>query len=161
MSVTPDIGIKRLGSADVLLASTTLQLMAEVFEEPCEPLREPYLQRLLGREDFWLLAALDGDRPVGGLTAWALPLTRVESSEIFIYDLAVHPRSQRKGVGRRLVQELRRLAAVRGMLVAWVPADNEDEHALEFYRAIGGSASPVTIFTFTTPPAGPARSAEA
>jgi aminoglycoside 3-N-acetyltransferase I len=73
---------------------------------------------------------------------------------MFIYDLAVHPLNQRRGVGRRLVRELRRLAAARGMSVAWVPADNEDEHALEFYRAIGGAASPVTIFTFSTPPGG-------
>lgn len=154
MHEAPKVAVKRLGTADLTIASATLQLMAEVFEEPCEPLRESYLRRLLGREDFWLLAALDGDRPVGGLTAWALPLTRVESREMFVYDLAVHPTNQRRGIGRMLVHEVRRLAVAQGILVAWVPADNEDEHAIEFYRALGGTASPVTIFTFSESPRG-------
>jgi aminoglycoside 3-N-acetyltransferase I len=30
----------------------------------------------------------------------------------------------------------------------FVPADNEDEHAIDFYHAIGGEASAVTFFTF-------------
>lgn len=151
MSPTSEIRTRRLGPSDVALASATLACMAEAFGEPYEPVSEPYLRRILAREDFWLLAALDGQRPVGGLTAWALPLTRVEVSELFIYDLAVHPANQRTGVGRMLMWELRRMAAAVGMMVAWVPADDDDAHALEFYRAIGGVASPVTIFTFTTP----------
>ena len=78
-------------------------------------------------------------------------MTRTESSEIFIYDLAVHPDHQRTGVGRRLVAELRAQAAALGIGELFVPADNEDVHALDFYRAIGGAAAPVTIFTFTQP----------
>ena len=30
----------------------------------------------------------------------------------------------------------------------FVPADDEDVHALVFYRAVGGAAAPVTVFTF-------------
>ena len=30
----------------------------------------------------------------------------------------------------------------------FVPADNDDQHALAFYTAIGGEAAPVTIFSF-------------
>ena len=30
----------------------------------------------------------------------------------------------------------------------FVPADNDDTHALDFYRAIGGVPAPVTMFTF-------------
>lgn len=30
----------------------------------------------------------------------------------------------------------------------FVPADDEDTHALDFYQAIGGLGTPVTIFTF-------------
>lgn len=58
------------------------------------------------------------------------------------------PAHQRKGVGRRLVEELRRLAAAAGVQVIFVPADNEDTHALDFYQALGGTAAPVTFFTF-------------
>jgi aminoglycoside 3-N-acetyltransferase I len=43
---------------------------------------------------------------------------------------------------------LRSQAAVAGITVAFVPADNQDTHALDFYQALGGVPAPVTIFTF-------------
>jgi aminoglycoside 3-N-acetyltransferase I len=141
--------VKRLTLGDRDLARALFTLMADVFEEDGEALSDDYLDRLLGREDFWAIAAFIGDQIIGGVTAHTLPMTRTESSEIFIYDLAVRPDQQRKGVGRRLVAELRAKAAAMGISEVFVPADNDDVHALDFYRAIGGVASPVTIFTFT------------
>ncbi|MBK8171000.1 MAG: GNAT family N-acetyltransferase [Sandaracinaceae bacterium] len=55
---------------------------------------------------------------------------------------------QRLGVGRALMSELIRLAKASAIRVSFVPADNEDAHALDFYRALGGEESPVTFFTF-------------
>lgn len=122
--------------------------MARVFDEVAAPLGDAHLSRVLSRPDFWAFAAVDGDRVVGALTAHTLPMTRSESDEIFIYDLAVVPERQRQGIGRRLVEALRAGARAEGVTVTFVPADNDDTHALDFYRAIGGSPAPVTIFTF-------------
>jgi aminoglycoside 3-N-acetyltransferase I len=141
-------GVRRLGPDDRAAARRALRLISQVFEEPPATLSDSYLAALLARPDFWLVAALVQDEPIGGLTAHTLPMTRRETSELFIYDLAVHPPHQRGGVGRALVQALREEAARQGIVVSFVPADNEDEHALEFYRAIGGAPAPVTIFTF-------------
>jgi aminoglycoside 3-N-acetyltransferase I len=55
---------------------------------------------------------------------------------------------QRRSVGRLLVTRLRELARDEGIDDIFVAADNEDTHALEFYRALGGVASAVTIFSF-------------
>ena len=77
-----------------------------------------------------------------------MPLTRTESTELFIYDIAVRPEHQRRGIGRQLVQTVRELAAETGIMTTWVPAENEDDHAVEFYRSIGGVPNPVTVFTF-------------
>ena len=148
MSVgAPGVVVRRLSAEDVTLAAATLTMMAEVFEEPHDELSVAYVGRLLQRSDFWLLAAVLDGAPVGGVSAHALPLTRIESTELFIYDLAVHEEYQRRGIGRVLVQELTAQAAREGIHVAWVPADNEDEHALEFYRSLGAAEAPVTIFT--------------
>jgi aminoglycoside 3-N-acetyltransferase I len=51
------------------------------------------------------------------------------------------------GIGRRLVEALRDAANAIEADV-FVPADDEDLHALDFYRALGGEPAPVTIFTF-------------
>lgn len=40
--------------------------------------------------------------------------------------------------------------AAAGMAETWVPVDNDDRHAVEFYRRTGGSGQPVTIFTYST-----------
>jgi aminoglycoside 3-N-acetyltransferase I len=140
--------IQRLGPADASLAREAFMLMAAVFETEAEPLSDGYLQRLLAREDFWALAALDGDTILGGATAHTLLMTRSEAPEILLYDIAVRPDRQRQGIGRRLVETLRQQAAAAGIHTLWVPADNEDTHALDFYRALGGEPGAVTIFSF-------------
>ena len=126
-------------------------MMAKVFEEEHRELGDEYVDHLLARADFWVLAALDGEGVVGGLTAHALPMTRSESQELFIYDVAVHGGHQRRGVGRLLLTHLQRIAREAGILVSFVPADDEDKHALDFYRAVGGIPQKVTFFTFDAP----------
>jgi aminoglycoside 3-N-acetyltransferase I len=123
-------------------------LMANVFEEPGAELTDVYVDRLLARQDFWAVAAVVGDEIVGGLTAHTLPMTKSESSEIFIFDVAVRPDHQRTGVGRLLLATLREEGARQGIVQVFVAVDDEDLHALDFYRALGGAASPVTMFTF-------------
>ena len=141
--------IVRLGPGSNDRAQALFRLMAEVFEEPRGTLGERYVERLLSRADFWALAALENDEVVGGLTAHALPMTTSESSELFIYDVAVDSAHQRQGIGRQLFAALREQAAAEGIDVLFVPADNEDAHALDFYRAIGGAPAPVTLFSFS------------
>ena len=151
-----DVRVRRLGAGDRTCARALFALMAEVFDEPGAPLGDGYLDALLARPDFWAVAAVaagaDGaDEVLGGVTAHALPMTRAETWELFLYDVAVRADWQRRGVGRRLLAALRAEAASTGIRVAFVPADDEDDHALEFYRALGGDPSPVTIFTFSSP----------
>ena len=143
------IEIRRFSRDDVAAARQLFALMAEVFDEDARPLSDIYVDRLLGRAEFWALAAfIDGDL-VGGLTAHTLPMTRAEVSEIFINYIAVRDDRQRQGVGRRLDETLREIAAAHGIHDLFVPADDDDAHALEFYRALGATASPVTLFAFS------------
>lgn len=143
-----EIYIERLRATSLERTRELFTLIAEVFEMDTEPLGDAYLTRLLEREDFWAMAAFENGRLVGGLTAHTLPLTRAETQELFLYDIAVRPECQRQGVGRQLVAALRARAAAAGIQVLFVAADEEDSQALDFYRAMGGSASPVTIFRF-------------
>ena len=52
----------------------------------------------------------------------------------FLLDTTVHPEWQRRGIGRRLVQEAARVAAERGM--HWLHVDYEP-HLEKFYRDCG------------------------
>jgi aminoglycoside 3-N-acetyltransferase I len=149
MALMGDIRVERLTVADVERARVLFTTMAAVFEIDSDPLSDGYLLRVLVREEFWALAASIDGRIVGGLTAHTLPLTGAEVSEVLIYDIAVIPDYQRQGIGRQLVATLRAQASACGITVVFVPADNEDAHALDFYQALGGVATSVTIFTFS------------
>jgi aminoglycoside 3-N-acetyltransferase I len=146
---TDEMRTKRLTADDREFARRLFALMAEVFDEDSEQLSDGYLGRLLGRADFWAIAAFVGDDIIGGITAHTLPMTRTESSEIFIYDVAVREDHRRKGVGRQLMTALQEGARAVGIYDLFVPADDDDIHALDFYRALGGIASSVTLFTFS------------
>lgn len=140
--------ITRLTPDDRDLARATFLTMAEVFETTGTPLGDTYLDQILGRDDFWAFAAVVDGRVVGGLRAHVLPMTAAETAELFLYDIAVRPEYQRQGLGRQLVAALRALGAAHGIAVMFVPAENEDTHALDFYRALGGVPTPTTFFTF-------------
>lgn len=130
------------------MAATLLVIMAEVFDEPATPAEPGYLRQLLQREDVWIYAALEQGRPIGGLTAFVLPVPRIQASELLIYDIAVSEARQRQGIGRALLQAALDAARQAGLVATWVPADNADQPALDFYRAVGASAAATTIFTF-------------
>jgi aminoglycoside 3-N-acetyltransferase I len=136
--------IIRLTPDDSELAVAVFSMMASVLA-----LGADYVTRLLSRNDFCALAALEDGKPIGGLTAFILPLTRSELAELFIYDIAVQRAHRRRGIGRQLVDTIRGLAADAGIATTWVPAEDNDAGALEFYRAIGGAPAPATIFTFS------------
>ena len=72
------------------------------------------------------MAAFADDQLVGGVTAHAVPMTTAESSELFIYDIAVRADVQRQGIGRALMTALRAAATAEGIGDLFVPADNED-----------------------------------
>ena len=143
-----EIRIDRLTVADVELARALFATMARVFAMDAEGLSDNYLARLLDRDDFWALSASVDGQLVGGLTAYTLALTRAEVSEVFIYDIAVVPDWQRQGVGPSADVYVAIGRGRRGYPVVFVPADDEDTHALDFYQALGGVPAPVTIFTF-------------
>jgi aminoglycoside 3-N-acetyltransferase I len=140
--------VRRLVAGELDLARRTFAAMADGFEDAWAPLSDAYLGALLARPDLLILTALDGDRVVGGLTAFVLPMARAEVREVFIYDLAIAPADQRRGAGAALLAHLRSLARALGAANSFVPADVEDTHALRFYEAQGGVAADVTMFTF-------------
>jgi aminoglycoside 3-N-acetyltransferase I len=71
-------------------------------------------------------------------------MTHRAGSGLFAYDIAVRADHRRRGVGRALQAQ----AATLSINELFVLADNDDAHALDFYRALGGVASAVTMFDF-------------
>jgi ribosomal protein S18 acetylase RimI-like enzyme len=133
--------IRLLTSDDVPLLEAMLTMFGKAFEEPASydharPSRA-YLARLLARDTFIALAALDGEAVVGGIAAYVLDKFEQERSEIYIYDLAVAETHRRRGIATAMIRELQRIAADRGAWVIFVQADHGDDPAIALYSGLG------------------------
>jgi aminoglycoside 3-N-acetyltransferase I len=138
---TMSFGIRQLAANDVALMEAILTTFGEAFDEvatysAARP-SKPYLERLLGSNNFIALAALKNGAVVGGLAAYELHKFEQERSEIYIYDLAVAAAHRREGIATALIQELKNIAAARGAYVIFVQADTGDVPAVELYRKLG------------------------
>jgi aminoglycoside 3-N-acetyltransferase I len=80
---------------------------------------------------------MDEGAVVGGLAAYELRKFEQERSEIYIYDLAVADTHRRRGIATALIQELKKIAALRGAYVIFVQADIGDEPAIALYTKLG------------------------
>ena len=118
-----------------------LALFAREFDDAGAYLsRQPpddYLQRLLARDTFVALAALQAGAVIGALAAYVLPKFEQARSELYIYDLAVDAAHRRQGVATALIERLRALAAERGVYVIFVQADHGDDAAIALYTKLG------------------------
>ena len=142
------IEIKHLTKEDLSKFTSLIHLFNMVFEEESKIGSEANSLQLLNNKYFVALVALVENEVVGGLTAYELPMYYSNSSEIFLYDLAVKPEYQRMGIGKRLLQNLKEYCLKNGIKEFFVMAHEEDEHAIAFYRATGGRGERVVNFLY-------------
>ena len=142
------IEIKHLTKQDLSEFTLLIRLFNTVFEEESKIAGETNLLDLLNNNTFIALVAIDKDEVVAGLTAYELPMYYSDGSEIFLYDLAVKPDYQRMGIGRGLIQQLKKYCTENGIKEFFVMAHEDDEHAVEFYHATGGKAEKVVNFLY-------------
>jgi ribosomal protein S18 acetylase RimI-like enzyme len=102
---------------------------------------------VLAREELpiWV-AEVDGE--LAGF-AYAHVLLRIDGdTSVFLYELGVDERFQRRGLGRALVEEARSLGRELGAKEMWVETSYDNESAKQTYAAAGGTEFPETVLTF-------------
>lgn len=137
----PGYAVRLLRVEDVASMRQVLHLFGRAFEDiatysGAQP-TDDYLRALLGSETFVAIAAFKGDSVVGGLAGYVLPKFEQPRSEFYIYDLAVDEAHRREGIATALIDEVRRVARERGIVVIFVQADREDDPAIELYTKLG------------------------
>jgi aminoglycoside 3-N-acetyltransferase I len=155
MPPATSVSIHTLAPSDAALMHSLLTMFGEAFGDVAtygnaRP-SAAYFERLLASDTFIALAALRNGEVVGGLAAYELRKFEQERSEIYIYDLAVAAEHRRQGIATELIEELKRIAAVRGAYVIYVQADRGDEPAIELYTKLGARED-VLHFDIAVPP---------
>lgn len=135
------LAVRQLTPSDVESMRSLLKTFGQAFNEVetygGNPPSDTYLKDLLVSDYFIALAASKGDLVVGGLVAYELRKFEQQRSEIYIYDLAVSAAHRREGIAAALIDELKKIAAIRGAYVIFVQADIGDEPAIALYTKLG------------------------
>ncbi len=118
------------------------------FDSSYDP-KDEYLLSMLKNNSCVILGAVVEGRIVGGVVLFEM--TPIHGTkELYIYDIAVHPEFQKRGVGKKLMEAIKEEARTRGVGTIFVEAESEDEGAVAFYRALGGEEVMVNHFNFSS-----------
>lgn len=132
---------RQLTPADASLLKDLLRVFGEAFDQidtyQHSVPGDDYLTRLLTKQHFIAVVAMNGEEVVGGLVAYELDKFEQDRREIYIYDLAVAENHRRRGVATKLIGELRKIASERNVYVIFVQADTDDGPAIALYESLG------------------------
>jgi aminoglycoside 3-N-acetyltransferase I len=144
--------VRRLGPDDLSAFRAMNALFADAFEDhesyAAQPAPDSWVERLLHKDDLFLLVAEAEGAIVGALAAYVLDKFEQARREIYIYDLAVALPWRRQGLATALIAEVQALAREVGAWVVFVQADPDDEPALSLYAGLGSRED---VFHFDIP----------
>ena len=96
-----------------------------------------YLLRFLSRpENVWIVAVDDGV-PVGYLLAYLLDRVDRDQQMMFFYEIGVAESHRRRGVGKRLIGELKSICREADVMKMWVPTGRSNVAATRLYTSTG------------------------
>jgi ribosomal protein S18 acetylase RimI-like enzyme len=131
--------IRRLGPGDEelleLLARDAADFDLAGRSAPDQPLGQDEAVAYLANEGVLHWIAESEEVVVGELICHLLPLSVAPGREVLLYSVGVREAYRRQGIGRALVNELRRWCELARVRDVWVLADNAGAEA--FYRSCG------------------------
>ena len=123
------VEIRRLGPSD----GAVVRAAASLFDHTPRP--DATARFLHDPRHHLLIAFVDG-APAGFVSG--VEMTHPDKgTEMFLYELGVDARFRRRGLGRRLTEDLAALARARGCYGMWVLTDDANEAAVRTYLGAG------------------------
>ena len=130
------VQILKLSNNDLELFKEVILLFEEVFEMKNFKLSSSdHLSQLLEKDGFHVFTAILNDQVIGGLTVYVLDQYYSTKPLAYIFDLAIDTKLQRKGIGRKMINEVKDYFTKLGFEEVFVQADQDEDHAVNFYRA--------------------------
>lgn len=142
----PPISISQLQNTDLDKFKQLIILFNDVFEEYHSIASNSHLENLLQNPEFYAVVVEENNTIIGGLTAYEMKRYYSDSSELYIYDMAVKTNQQNNGIGKRLIKYLKSFAAQNNIETIFVEAHSEDKQAVKFYESSIGQSEKVDHF---------------
>ena len=142
--------VRLLGADDV---GVLARVDGDVFDEPVQPgLAAAYL----ANPDNLLAVAIE-DGVVVGMASGIAYLHPDKPLQLFVNEVGVASRSQRRGIGRALLHALVERGRAMGCKEAWVATEENNTAARALYAAAGGAEEPDNAVVYTWKLAGAER----
>jgi L-2,4-diaminobutyric acid acetyltransferase len=94
------------------------------------------------------VVAFDDGTPAGFVLAYELPRRHGFNVTLIVYEVEVDEAYRRRGIARRLLQELEQVARRRGIEEAFVLTERDNLAANRLYESAGGTRSDVVEWDF-------------
>ena len=114
----------------------------DIFDEKIVPHR---LSALLREHNQILLVAIMEGIVVGQVLG-LIHRHPDKPTELYIDDLGVSEKFQRRGIATRLLEELSRIGIKEGCEEVWVATEPDNEPAIKFYRSLNFSSRMAVVF---------------
>jgi len=146
-----NVEIQKLTKEDTDCFSELIKVFKETFEWKNFSLpTNIHLQKVLKNKSFLVFVAKQDQNTIGGLTAHVLERYDLEKPSAYIYDIAVLPKYQRKGIGKLLIEKLNNYYEKKGVSEVFVQSETDDQQALNFYRTTPNTSElQATHFTYS------------
>lgn len=124
--------IRRFDAKDAAL------LAASVRDIHGEAASTDWLEAWLGDGTRHAVGAFEGERAIGLASAYELPRLKRDSTGLLLYEIDVLPTHRRRGIGAKLIDELRAIVRERDLDSTWLLTDDGNPAALALYASTGG-----------------------
>jgi len=140
--------IRLLAPGDEGLLMTAADLFNEVALKP-----EDAAARLADPSFVMVVASDESGEMMGRI--YGHVLNRIDVSDLFLYEVDVSDKYQRRGAGTAMLARLKALCAERGYYEMFVLTEVSNDDGNGLYAAVGGVTedSPANVYVFATPSA--------
>ena len=126
------------------MSQTRIRRLGAGDEDVIQALAEDEAQTALLADDRTVfVAAFDGETPVGFAFGYVLPRRHGRPTMFFVYEIEVDERYRRRGIGRRLMEEL-----LFSHEEAFVLTDARNDAAMALYASLGGTRVDSVMWDF-------------
>ena len=130
--------IRRLQGSDyALLASAIQTLIPEDERDGGRVASDAHLKYALANTACYFILCLIDSTPAGYLSAFRFPAIDSDCFQVYLYDIIVDEKHRRKGIGSRMIEELKRDCKKDGADHIWVGTSVENEAAQKTFEGTG------------------------
>jgi ribosomal protein S18 acetylase RimI-like enzyme len=129
--------IRRLQENDYALLASAIQSLIPEDERGGGVASHAHLRRALRNTACYFVVCLIDSAPVGYLSAFRFPAIDDDCSQVYLYDIVVEEKHRRRGIGSRMIEELKGYCRRDGADHIWLGTSLGNEAAQKTFEGTG------------------------